>query len=564
MTQETFPPANSSGLRSVRAEQFALEQRLRTFGAQFDALIRAQRSGLARVAPLSEALLSASKAMGLPHFELSPRGLHAGNVLVLEATGESGRWLLGAFMAGVRRVRLGPGATAPQVEAFCLRLGELKIENQAVQDFHDWLWADGGEGIEVELSASFIESVETASVAALSATVALALRAGGASQGDGESVTIDSRELDAAAARAEFEVPLAALAEAIAGRRLEVQGPEFLRVRERVEAPGVWAEAEIDVVLAHPALRSAMPPARLVKVLQARFASGCDARMVQLITRIFTTPDSFTDEVTEGLLRAGAGLVIASGLRADEATMPALLLAMLRAAPLDLRLGVMPTLLTRAATEPSVEVLVGRLMGEATPVKFLDFIRPTDLTQLGAGALVSALADCGATTHQLGALIGRLEPVVAAQTLAAQPLSRWSALGAQVAHLIALGHPATTTPLLERALREPGAKLEPLIAPLRATRSHGVLEAQLKPLVVRLLAERQGALLVQYALDRTLGVERRLTVLEVLARDAGLTRQVSAWRLREWFEPAPVRARLSLMRRLSTVAKTEPKRTGHR
>jgi hypothetical protein len=538
------------GARTVRAVDFALEQRLRTFGAQLDVLVRAHRSGLSEVARLAEGAIAASAALGQPYLEVTPTRLFVGDVRCLEAEGEAGRWILAAFMSGVRRMRLGSAITAPQVVEFSRRVGQLKIENDAIQDFHDWLWADGAEGIEIELLPSFIESVEIAGVAEL-AVSALAVRAEGVTGSDGHSVTIDSRELDSAAARAEFEVPLSELAEVVTSRKLEVHGREFSKVSQAVDEAGLWAEAEIDVILSHPQLRAAVPAARLVRVLLARFASGCDARLLRLFTRFLGQPDEFSTQVIDGLVRERVGASIGASLVCGDGAVLPLLAELVRSGPPELAPTLLPRLLERAPTEEPVAVVLGGLVAELGAPQFIAALGLTKVGLREAGALVSMLARAGAPAAALQSVFEGLAPEVAAEILAAVPSPLWVAHTDQVIRLLALGVESTSNVLLSRALREPAYKLASLAPALRSTNAAGVPAVLIKPLATRLVGERASGVVIRLALERSVHEHKRLILLEVLAGQREFAFEVSRWRLAEYLDPPSVRARLQVMRRLS-------------
>lgn len=250
--------------------------------------------------------------------------LHVDELPVLEIGEDRGRWILPAFMSGLRTLQPRREVTSEDWFDLALRLGRLEISSESLSSFQNWLWSDGAEGFEVTLDASF---VETADVIATSVDRDFsAVRTEALFAVDGDTAVVASSDLDAAVLLPEMQVPIESFVDAVEGRALEVSGGTLRGLSEASESVGAWASAEIQVVLASPVLQKGYPAARLARRLASMIAARCDASMLRLLVMLGGNAKGYLQDVWTYLADAGIGATIATGCKVEDPITAAALL----------------------------------------------------------------------------------------------------------------------------------------------------------------------------------------------------------------------------------------------
>ncbi len=412
-----------AGVEEVRrlAEQAA---HWRAVGAALDGLVRSARIGDPALPKVADHLLGLWRRTPEAMIRIAPTGLNVDDQVALTSSQEAGRWLLPAFMAGLRGLRLRPTTRAEELVHFGEELSALEANIGTITRFSDWLWSDGAQGFDVDLHASFVEVMDTVMPEAGREQNLLATRSANAVASWNETVWIASKELDAAAAREEFEVPLELLVDALKRfpETFAMAGADAERLRTEAENAASWSAAEVDAIMDHPELRASMPAQRLARRLAAlvQTADAIDGRLLEFVSLLVKREDPYSRAVVMALEKDAIGAVLGTKVRTDKATLENVRI-FLTTAPPTMASGVVHALLKRAATETGAQDAIRALGSGAGLQKFMSHVDPANLAPAAATALARMLVERLPHPTVMRDLLDRLPPRAVCAILAALP-----------------------------------------------------------------------------------------------------------------------------------------------
>lgn len=302
---------------------------VRALGRAFDGLVRSIR--MHGHAPQGAA--ERAHAIWLP-LALAPLEVHAtrltmGGRLALDSGDHDVRWLLPAFMAGLRKLTPRAEMSADDLQILGDALARLESDVETIERFRDWLWSGAATGFEVELQHSFMEALEDASVDAPvqggiyePAQAVAAVRTEVMRSLDQQAVAISARVLSEAATREEFELPLGTAAPVVDAAIFAMPPTEAAVVRAACEDADRWVLDETLLLLAHRALHVLSRPervARTVASLVERDAHGAATALVDVLTELARRNDPFARDLLRVLDREPFGDALARALLKDPA-----------------------------------------------------------------------------------------------------------------------------------------------------------------------------------------------------------------------------------------------------
>jgi hypothetical protein len=294
--------ATQSTIVSDVAQQRADEELL---AGMFDALIRACRTDTSSSVALAQRLITHWGEHANMSLAIEPQQILIGKRVVMSASLEQGRWLLPAFMAGVRRITLTGVATLDDVLRLARELGALKLDEGSLGAFRNWLWADGAEGWEVECHMSFVELLEfdTSSGGGHDAMLE-SLRISSMLSMDAQVVSINARDLDAAALQPEFSLSIDALNAGSRSRAFELTMREQNELRDASSVLDDWADAELDMILSHTLMQNALPVQRVAQRLLSAMQASSSVSLMERVCAIYAdTTDAFSVKLVKELGR---------------------------------------------------------------------------------------------------------------------------------------------------------------------------------------------------------------------------------------------------------------------
>ena len=332
----------------------------KSIGGLIDGAIRVARTqpqGLPTIAARLHAMLVSEPR---PRIEFEAMRLKVNGQVVLEADLERGRWLLLAFMAGLRDVQATEDCRVDEVVSFAQELAALRPNPTVLEQFADWLWSDGLEGFKVGLHVSFAEILDVADdperkrnqIAALRTEMAMALAS---------DQLASVRDLDRAALLPEFQAPLDAYTATLQSRQVGLSADEAAALRSECDAASFWVRQEISLALANPALRRAITPASIARALVRVAAESFERDFLGLVAMLSQSQDTFAKEVLVALEQQPVGAAIADRAPLDATGLQRLMLLLKGGTP-KLAEGIARGLCERAGRSEADLNPVGQLV----------------------------------------------------------------------------------------------------------------------------------------------------------------------------------------------------------
>lgn len=297
---------------------------VRALGKAFDALIRSIRMHGHAIPGAAERAFSVW--IGLPGtaFEIAPMRITVFGHLALEASDSEGRWLLPAFMSGLRRLAPKVDMSAEDLGLVADAIARLESDVDSIGRFRDWLWSGAATGFDIELQHSFMEVLDDAPVDARGdggiyepAQAVSAVRTEVMRSISEQAVAISARVLAEAAMRDEFDLPLGTAAAAVDGSQFAIPATEAAEVRAACEDASRWALDETLLLLSHWALHEGARPERVAAAVIALVdadAHGAAAPLVDALTLLVRRSAPFARDLLRSLDRESFGDALALAL----------------------------------------------------------------------------------------------------------------------------------------------------------------------------------------------------------------------------------------------------------
>ena len=517
-------------------------------GGSLDALVRSARGGvIGSQRSAATRLVEHWEEVPDLALELHPTRAMLGTDVAVTASQNDGRWLLPAFMAGLRTLRPREDATADDVMSLGEELSALSPNVESIAKFHDWVWADGAEGFDVSLQPSFMEMMDAIVEDERSRAMrALVLRGDTLSSLSADAVRILSRDLDAAALRSELEAPLDDLTVASDAGDLEPPGTDVAALRMLIDDPVGWVTLELDAVLARPALRDMVPPPRLARRILARLSTRLDARCLRLLTSLHDPTDPYRLAVAAALETAEVGATIGARVRVDDEREVQALREFIVGASPPIASALVARLLARADGEPAAR---GAIVWLCRALGFPRLVGLLDLPSLDPSAVRTLLAvarDAKVDAATLDVTFASVPPsslIAALEALASDDLGWASKL---VVGLVAQAAPSGIDPLAKLIAR--AGTREMAVALGEWLRAHAgsappgrVLYVVCGALVARGVGE---AYVVPLARSAFAGDELRGIALDCLQEQPTLLAEAARFTPMEWIASGELRQKL--------------------
>ncbi|MBI5516432.1 MAG: hypothetical protein HY909_21795 [Deltaproteobacteria bacterium] len=521
----------------------------RRVGQLLDALVRSSRVQGEAPRGAQERTLEAWREAGLGTLVLEPTTLWVNNEVALGGPEAEVRWLLLAFMAGLRAITPDPEVTTDELQALAAELSALEPTCASIERFRDWLWADGAQGFTCDLQVSFMEALEGVipdGAVLEPAAEDPAQRPAAVAVCTEEVYGLACHDLASASGRAELSVVLDAAdpeapAEPCLGDALRRE------LAGLCDDPSAWVLAETRAALSHPplgatralrqrgeALRRALSGKVDLAVLEGLASNGRHNDPTARRLLAFLDDEELAGRAAAALLDAHAGPTRLSGLLVG--TGPVFARAFLR------------SLLDRGALDDDTATRLASSLGLQ---RFFDLLNLSGLDLDAAAGLLRLLEAMEAPDDAWARLLDALDPAVAVALLPSLP-SR--CLRAQAAPLVkvcarldpgALG--AHLLPLVEsqgpHAVRFLGLLL-------RACHGRHWPSATLRAVLQLLVDAGAGSqALVPLVHSREVDPHTRVLVLRYLEQDREALLEALQRRVSEFLDPQEVRDRLQSLRR---------------
>ena len=525
---------------------------LRALVTDFDALIRSVRSGGA-VDAMATKIAPAWRELTDDEVLVMPTALRNGDVDLLRAQDVEGRWILPLFMAGARAMHSQPTLVAEDVIRLAEKLSTLQPDAASLEEFRDWLWTSGAEGFELELAPSFVEVMEVVSdEKQTAATTLMAVRGHGIlSLDNAPPLTIANDDLDAAAVRPEFGVPLEILKRGHDNASFATDEAQRRDLAVAADRSTTWLDAEMSAVLAHPSLAAAVPPQRLARRISTLAARGLDAPLLRRLAHLSAQSDDVGRSVLKACEALGLDDVLSVAAVDTGPELSPALRAFIAVAPASLIEGALRGILRHATEHPETFDILVEIVEGVDAAPFLDHIEIDRLSIRQSQTLATAVLETDTGSSRLPALLARLPERSTAALLESVPPTLLGTLQPTVTSLLTSADDDVRESIALTLLRHADRRsLKMLRSAFENTPGGGWR----RPTIIRLFESLRAARLertfaVALARSRKTPADVRLAILDALAPDRDLLRAATRFRLAEVADPASVRSCLRTLRR---------------
>lgn len=464
----------------------------------------------------------------------------------MRADNDHSQWVLFAFMAGVRRIQPRRAMTASDVIRLVQALVTLEPTVRSIDQFRDWLDADGAEGFDVRVHTSFREVFEEIDLEEEREFNKAFSMARFEVPRSGDAVWIAARDLDTVAMRREFEVPIEMYASSTNDSAFGgMTDEELAQLGAQCNDANAWATAELEAVLALPELRTAVTPEHMARRVVTRLSEEADERFLMLLTKLNTKSDPFRQAVARALGTPEVGEIVARQLRLEYPETVEALGRFLVLSPPALAQAVVSGLIERASDDrPGVEAIdsLAEWYGAA---QFCAWVLAPNLSAESGAVLGQALARCAPGAAELGPLAVAAPLEAALGLLEALPAASLVGLGRSLRMLwgrAASENAERLAALMVQAGPDNLRMLGDLVIAGKADAWRGrTLYAVLAALVEHGFGRSH---VLEIALRRGANEQVRLIALDCLKRDAELVKEAVRFRFASLFESSTVRARL--------------------
>ena len=377
----------------------------RSVAAALDSLVRTCRTAPATVTGLAPRALGLWQAAANPVLRLESDRIFMGEREVLVTADLEGRWVLLAFMAGLRTLAPGKDATEVELVQLAQILAELQPELASVHALRDWLWCDGAEGFDVTLDLGSADGLDEATLDVRKHQENLANeRTIASGRLSSDAVAITSKLVDITSSRDEFQRGLDQFAKAVTTGKMALTGHEAERARTEWEDPTFWLDCQLMLAIRVPDLRCNQSIDRLAKSVLQLLRSAPTERALRTWTHLRGRTEPVARGLNEALERNGAGKVLACRLSEELEYLPEVA-GLLSGEASPLSQEVATELLERCVGSPRAFRQLGELVQSVGPAQYFAHLYLGALSPTATVALGKLLGALGASKRLLQELL---------------------------------------------------------------------------------------------------------------------------------------------------------------
>lgn len=515
-----------------------------------DSLVLTHRTSPAALELIAERAIQQWSELGNAPLEIKGTELLAGGQVVLSFAEGQGLWLLPAFMAGVRTIRPLPGCRPFDLRTLTEELRNVRPEVDSLARFRDWVWSDGAEGFDVALHMSFMEVMDAAVSEETHGDALRAFRGEFGTALGADGVHIASQELDVAALREEFNVPLQLFSREIARDNLRLDPDDAAALADECEGSYGWTRIEIALTLGHPEMRSAVAPQRLARLIMQQLGEALDDRALELLASLGSREDPYVRALSEALDDPALGERLASRASPNARSAEALRRFFGVCSP-RVAVGLATGLIDRATRTPDTFAWARAVALSVGLPAFVELVVTGGVREDSAATVVTILLSADAPSELLSALLKAVPPRTAAAMMTKLPPARLLRLVDLAAKLLAGDDAEVINTLVPSLLELDSPEALALVGDcLLRTLGAAWASRALHPACLGFIGRGLGRkYLLPVARSSKAEPRVRLIALRALSSHVELKEEAARWSFGELLDPPEVRARLQEMRK---------------
>lgn len=533
-------------LQRWQASGRSLAQRWKVVATSLDALVRSARRGNTSARYISGRLRDLWYGADDRTLLLGPTELWMSKKEALVAEADKGRWILPAYVAGLRALTAREESTGEDLERLGLELGGLKPEVSRIGIFHDWLWSGGAQGFDIEVDDSPIDTLEALPDEDEGETAATGVPASIVDAWN-ELLEAAAAECDAKTLARDYRAPMEHYAKTAPAIALTPTSPEAEALRAQVPALDAWPLLELQTVLERPELHVMLDPDRFAGRVLAliQVADRVDRRLLEALADLARSDDPYASALIAAL--QGESLGRAVGDRLELRGLDLTFLAdFLSSAEVATGASMLNRIVRRGAGEGEALQAIVFLISHWGIGVFLKHVDPGQVPAPVGATVVRTLAETGAPVAFVRDFLSRVPPNTAATALVAVP--DFLVPMRDLIRDLLTQSPAECAVLVQKLLPTAGAEL--VGEALLASQAAGWTQKMLTQLLPALMARPKGdEVVAQLARLRGAELSTRFLALDALKQRPALLAETVKWRSTDVMEPSEIRERFQELRK---------------
>jgi hypothetical protein len=505
--------------------------------------VRAARAGDALAEGLCRRVHELWSGQRAQVLEWHPTELRASGKLVLAASTDSARFVLPAFSAGLRALAMRQQCTTADVLRLAQHLAALENCELDPQGFAGWLWRGGALGFDAAQHESVFEIGE-GMIGELDEGALWAERSRQAVDVWNDLAWKSAQAFDARAIAERFRAPLERLQTRLRAGELALHDEEIRALRELADDERPFDKAEIDLILAHPALRTTLSNAHVTWRLASLIETCADLPvLLELFARLEIAPEGRAPSALEPRI---LGEAFGRRLLGRGLALQALPPIVAQVGP-ELLSGMLGHLVESEQCGDRVEALLTMLLGQSGLRGVLAHAEVARMQPAFAAALMRAALASGLPSSALASVLQRLPPRSLLATLSALPTLLRAADPAL--HGLIADRPGEAEALLPEFLRAAPAAAPAVGRGLLRVQGAGFSSDGLSPILSAFVQLGLGRDLVLPLWEsRTAPTGVRLAALLVLEHERELLAEAMRRRGASGFDPPEIRIAVEELR----------------
>ncbi len=526
----------------------------RAFAMSLDALIRAQTLQLSTLEGLLSRATDAAKAVPDQTLQVEASGITLDGESVLQATPDSGRWVLQAWYAGLRGMTPLADVRAEDVRVLAAGLAQAMPGAESVERLASWLWSSPVDGLRLDVRTAATERIEAL-----------------LSDANAGRAALRTAWLDAAARTVQSANPQAPRAPDVAAYErawwsraekgdLAISADEAAMLCAEADNPAVLLRFEMMTALTETGWQLAVPPPLVARQLTRFAATTYDVDLNALSGLLGSDEADYGRVCVAELVNfpVGEALAKSAPLRPDMSNEDILRLqALLNHVAEPTAIGVMHGLFARLAEDPEALLPVfGRIARTLTVEVFLRVAAPGSLPPASRPLVGRVLLAAAPSADEWTSLCANLPVSAFLEVLRATPTDALGPLAPALGPALAKADPRERSLIVQwltdpaRAVYVPTSAFAALAESFLASGGTGW---ELR--TIRVLAD--SAILAGHGADGFMDmmrsakvpIEARVALLDSLARSPAHATEALKWRMGEMFDAPELRDKLVELRK---------------
>ena len=520
-----------------------------------NALIKSSRSANEQgLTPLAQRLMDYWGQDPELRVGVRAEGMSVNGALVRKMDPDEVSWLLPAYMAGLRDFQLKETCRTTDLLLFAEALATLKPTTESLSGFRDWIWAEGAEGLSVELRQSFTDVMES-----------LTVEPGVILNADQNIAEMPRRNASPMMLRSGEE--LGKITGQYSGklrthidranREERLSLPMKAQLLTMIEDGAWWSNAEIEVSFAIPSIRKATMPIRIAQRLMSWADARVDPILIGRISAIMTSTDDHSLEIVQLLEDHKLGGMLAKRVNLRQKANRRALRQFIWDATPKTRLDLISGLVEKTLESPEIADWVSACIGMHADRVDLEEI--PKIKALGAKNVAKLMELSKGDEKALSDLLSTLDPTFMVKTMEHLSDEAFWVCSPQTKAILSGDHKGAVTAMLDHLSTRKGLRpVRMLTEQLEKTGGEKWNPRRLGEICRQIAAHNAGRQqLLSWAKSRQAPLPLRLSAIRSMTPYPEMVKEITRRSVGQLFEPPAIKKALKELRNASATSTQE-------